>query len=575
MAKIDELNGAVDAERTIDIYGSQDGTTPINTLAVNMDTGEIVEILGADKGAASQLKFDIIDGKITSITDEHDTKLKWEMIGDYDYPLFLWEDENIFTDEVKQTFLHLPDAERPQFVVEVFDAFYRKNIEFANFIRVRIYKDPTLLLDFYQSIKKSDFKKCGIEDKGRFKILQARLKEAEIEIARRPMDPDKLNTIWPVLRIRESLLTESELAALYYLKNPKATGTELAEILEEVPETYNIPFGNYLFATADLMAHIAAKRDLYYEVTKGGRRKSDRHKQVSVRTLQKGYEVTQTKKGEVTSIAVLNKDLIKSTAAMKLFIFLLAKANQQHFSPIITFSLQELVNNGMYSHIENARQGFKNHIAAVQSLQIAGEMKKGKRNIKQHGGVLFYNHEIDNNIVKVSVNENFDIEFLASYYTKLPAWAWSLSNNAFELLLYIFMKARAERNAKFNVSLSIVREKLALPTKEEYTEKNKKWKPAQYVKEPITAAVQNIIDVAKQNQDENIVIEPHYVINDRDLEEWLNGFIAVQISGDYSEIFESITQKRTKLIEANTRRKEEARAAAEAKKEAEKNQISQ
>ena len=567
MAIKDEFTGEIIDERTIDIYGVKDDEKPIATIAIDMKNGEVIESLGA----ASQLKFDISDGEIVSITDDSNTNLKWEMVGEYDYPVFLWEDKNIFTDEVKQTFLHLPENERPQFVVELFDAFYRKNVEFANFIRVRIYKDPTELLDFYNSIKKSDFKKCGIEEKGRFKIMQGRIKEAEIEIARRPMDPAKLNTIWPVLRIRESLFTESELAALYYLKNPRTSGTELAEILEEAPAIYNIPFGNYLFATADIMAHVAAKRDLYYEVTKGGRRKSDRHKQISVRPLQNGYEVTQQKKGEITSIAVLNKDLLKSTAAMKLFIFLLAKANQQHFNPIITFSLQELVSNGMYSHIENARQGFKNHIAAVQSLQIAGEMKKGKRYIKQHGGVLFYNHEIDNNVVKVSVNENFDIEFLASYYTKLPAWAWSLSNNAFELLLYVFMKARAERNAVFNVSLSIIREKLALPTKEEYIEKGKKWKPAQYVKEPITAAVQNIIDVAQLNQDANIVITPHYIINDRDLEEWLNGFIAVQISGEYSEIFESITEKRTKIIEANTRRKEEARAAVEAKKEAEKN----
>ena len=151
MAIKDEFTGEIIDERTIDIYGIKDDEKPIATIAIDMKNGEVIESLGA----ASQLKFDISDGEIVSITDDSNTNLKWEMVGEYDYPVFLWEDKNIFTDEVKQTFLHLPENERPQFVVELFDAFYRKNVEFANFIRVRIYKDPTELLDFYNSIKTS------------------------------------------------------------------------------------------------------------------------------------------------------------------------------------------------------------------------------------------------------------------------------------------------------------------------------------------------------------------------------------------------------------------------------------
>ena len=521
--------------------------------------------------SSTQLKFDINDDGIIDITDDELT-IDF-MSGDPDYdgitPVYIWADPVIFDAETKAAFLQLPQSERPRFVIEALEKFYKNNIEYANFSRVKIYKDPIILLELFQSIKKSDFKKCGIVNNGRFEEMQHRIKDAEIDIARTPIDINKLTTIWPILRIRE-LFTESEMAALYYLKNPKATGAELTEMLEELPAMYNLPFGNYLFAAADLMAHVAAQRDLYFEVTKGGRKKSDRNKQLMVRPVQNGYEVTQKKKGETTITTVLNKDLIKSTAAMKLFIFLLVKANQQNFNPIITFSLQELVNIGMYNHINNARNGFKNHIAAVQSLQLAGEMKKGKRYIRQQGGVLFYNHEIDNNIVKVSVNENFDIEYLTSYYTLLPAWAWSLSDNAFELLLYIFMKSRTEKKSNFNVSFSIIREKLALPTKAEYDEKNKKWKPAQYVKEPITAAVQNIVDVIEQNQDNNIIVEPHYIINDKSLEEWLKGYIAVTIKGEYNENIKAIKDKQTKIIEANTRRKEEAIAAAEAKKETEK-----
>ena len=568
MAIKDEYTGEIIDERTIDIYGDKDSTTPTNTLAVNMDTGEIVEILGADKGAASQLKFDIIDGKITSITDDNDTKLKWEMVGDYDYPLFLWEDENIFTDEVKQTFLHLPDAERPQFVVEVFDAFYRKNVEFANFIRVKAYKDPGALLSFYQSIKKSDFKKCDIEDKGRFKIMQQRIKEAEIEIARRPMDPAKLNTIWPVLRIREALLTESELAALYYLKYPR-TENALTEILEDTTADY-LPFAPYLFLMNDAIAHAAAKRNFTYDVTKGGRKKSDRTKSLEVVPVKKGFEITQRKKGESATITILNKDLIQSTSAFKLYVFLLIKAAQQNFNPVIYFSLQELVDRGMYSNITNARQGFKNHIAADQSLQIAGEMKKGRRYVKQSGRVLFTGYDIDQNGVKVQVNDDFDLEVIASYYAMLPAWVFSINNNSFAILLYAFMKARTERSNKVNISLSIIREKLSLPTREEYAAKGKKFKAGQYVKTPIIEAIDGIKTAIDINKDDNIKLKDHYIINDQNLDEWLKGYITIELTGDYSVSFNQIREKQIKIIEANTRRKEEARAMIEAKKEAEK-----
>lgn len=573
MAIKDKITGALlDDERIVDIYDGN-SNKPTNTVAVNMDTGEVIEVLGENKGVTRQLIFDITDGEITSITDEKETKIKWEMIGEYDYPAFIWDDKNIFTDEVKQTFLHLPESERPQFVVEVFDAFYRKNIEFANFIRGKAYKDPGALLSFYQSIKKSDFKKCGIEEKGRFKILQQRIKEAEIETARRPMDPAKLNTIWPVLRIRESLLTESELAALYYLKFPR-TENALTEILEETSADY-LPFAPYLFLMNDAIAHAAAKRNFTYDVTKGGRKKSDRTKSLEVVPVKKGFEVTQRKKGESATITILNKDLIQSTSAFKLYVFLLIKAAQQNFNPVIYFSLQELVDRGMYSNITNARQGFKNHIAAVQSLQIAGEMKKGRRYVKQSGRVLFTGYDIDQNGVKVQVNDDFDLEVIASYYALLPAWVFSINNNSFAILLYAFMKARTERNDKINISLSIIREKLSLPTREEYAAKGKKFKAGQYVKNPIIEAIDGIKTAIDANKDNNISIKEHFIINDQNLDEWLKGYITIELKGDYSEKFNEIRERQIKIIEANTERKEAARAMVEAQKEAEKDKKSE
>lgn len=488
-------------------------------------------------------------------------------------PMYQWSDQLIFNEENKAAFLNLPADEKPQFIIELMAAFYRKNPEFATFDSITIYKDPMQLLEFFQRVKKAHFKKCNIPDKGRFKEMQRRIEAAEIAIANDPItatraDDMKLTQIWPILRIR-NIFTVSELAALYYLQNPR---TENA--IEEITD-YAVPIGQYLYLADYTLVHAAVQRNFKYDLTTSGKKKSDRNKALTVKAVKNGFEVTETKKGSVNSITIINKDLIQSTAAMKLFVFLLAKANQQNFNPTIHFQLQELVNIGWYNHINNARTGFKTHIAAVQSLQMAGEIKKGKRNVKQEGGVLFYNHKIDQNGVTVWVNENFNLEYLASYYTVLPSWSWALNNNAFEILLYIFMKSRTERTDNFNLSFAIIRERLALPTKEEYTEKGEKWKPGQYVKKPIIDTVENLKTAIEINSDKNIKIEPHYIVNDKELDEWLKGYITITISGEYSDKLKEIQKKQNKIIAANTERKEAARAMVEAQKEAENNKKSE
>lgn len=491
---------------------------------------------------------------------------------DGNIPKYIWFDNKLFDNETREKYLSLPRSERTSFVINLLDQFYRKNPEYTNFIKLKIYQDPMLLLDFMKRIKKSHFKKCDVKEIGRFADLQTRIKEAEKELERRPIDFSKLSTMWPIFRLRD-LFTESELAAFYYLQNPR-TETALEELISDYSDIYNLPFGSWLFPAAEAIAHAAANRG-FYDLTPTGKKKNDRHKAVEIRPVKNGYELIMSKKGSTNAVTILNKDLIQSTAAMKLFCFLLAKAAQQNFNPVIYFSLQELVNIGMYSNITNARAGFKNHILAVQSLQIAGEMKKGKRNVKQSGRVIFTGYDIDQNGVKVQFNEDFDIEFLASYYTMLPAWSWTLSNNAFEILLFAFMRSRTERSNHFNISLQLIRDKLVLPTKEEYAAKGKKFNAGQFVKKPIIAAIDDILNAIDTNKDGNIKVNPHYTINDKSLDEWLNGYIEVTITGNYAETLKEIRSNQTKIIEANTRRKEAARAMVEAQKEAEKNKKSE
>lgn len=501
----------------------------------------------------------------------------YEQFDNYNYfadeyntiPTYIWRDPEIFSDEEKAKLQSLPAYERADFVIEAINKFYLDNPEYSIFAHETIYKDPLKLLEFFQNIKKSHLKKAGV-DSNIYADLQKELEKVEKHIANNPIDYNniKFSHICPILRLREPF-TESQLAKLYYIQNPKEENF-ITDILSDDHDFY-LPFGPWLPLTSSAIGHAAARRNFKYEVTKTGKKRNDRSKELIVNPTAGGFELIQRSKSSYSSITIINKDLIQSATALKLFVFLLAKAAQQSFKPIISFSLQELVNIGMYTNTANARAGFKKQILAVQSLQIAGEIKKGKREIKQKGGVLFYQYDIDNNIVKVWVNENFYIEFLASYYTYLPRWAFELNNNAFRILLDIYEKARIEKKTTFNISLATIRDKLTLPTKEEYADKGKKWKPAQYVKQPITEAIEAIEAAIEANKDNTISISKHYIINDQNLDEWLNGYITVNLTGDYSEKLKLIKEKQQQIVDRNVKKKE----AAEAAKEQQKNEKTQ
>ena len=484
------------------------------------------------------------------------------------YDNFIFADPIIFTDEARATFLELPDTERTKYLMGLIDKFYASNAEYANFMRVQIYKEPLLLLDYFRKIKKSHFKKCNVTDKGRFTELQKRIEAAEIAIARNPINYDdiKLAQIWPVLRIRD-IFTESELAAFYYLQNPRNENTS-TELITGISDYYTFGFSAWLFPTNEAIQHAAADRG-FYDLTATGKKKNDRHKAVSLNQLDNGFEYEQSKKGSIATVRIINKDLVKSTATIKMFIFILAKATQQNFNPTCIFSLKELVNLNWYSSISNARAGVEQLLPGVQSLQIGAKLKKGKKYINQDNAVLFPYYRITNNIVEVDLNEKFDFAALCYQYAIVPAWAFSLNNNAFYLIYYIFTRLRAERSNKLKLKLSLIRDQMALPTREEYKRKNKSFKPERYVKEPIIKVIEEIEAAIEQKQIKNITIKKHFLIDAKNLEEWLlNGYIEVEIIGEYADKLKEIQENQTKIIEANTRRKEAARALVEAQKEA-------
>ena len=181
----------------------------------------------------TQLKFDFQDGEPLSVIDE-DLTVDY-MTGNPDYdgttPIWIYADPVIFDEETKALFLSLPMAERPRFTNDVKERFYSERPEYNEFARRTIYNQPLELLKLFKSLTADDFAALEIGNaEVRFGQLQERIARAEAAIEKTPVDPAKVSTVWPILSMREMFL-ESEIAAFYYLKNPRVSSRELAKEL--------------------------------------------------------------------------------------------------------------------------------------------------------------------------------------------------------------------------------------------------------------------------------------------------------------------------------------------------------
>ena len=316
--------------------------------------------------------------------------------------------------------------------------------------------------------------------------------------------------------------------------------------------------------------------------SKGGRvvTGNPRNRHEKVTTYKKGdalrfvRENKQTGSSVIVEIDQADKYLSKTSKTFtKVLLFTLQKMTDQHFPLEVGFHLQELVSLGMYSTTSNAARAVKDFFAQQKLTTLSGVVKKGRKTVKEEGGVLFYHYKLDNGYVTLSVNENFNMEFIANYFTVFPRFAYALSNNAFSLVRYIFFLARQNTQSikttgTFRISLDAVRDNLGLPSIAEV--KNRKYK--QYIIDPIEKAIEEI-ETALQNVPEaegcKFTITP-YTEDTGNISKWLEGYLEIGLNGEFAETFIRIATKAETERDQRERlkQKELARIAARAEAKA-------
>lgn len=292
--------------------------------------------------------------------------------------------------------------------------------------------------------------------------------------------------------------------------------------------------------------------------SKGGRIVQDnpanRHEEITAQ--HHGDKVTFTRKNKqngttaIVEIDQADKYLSKTNKTFtRVLLFTLQKMTAQNFPLEVGFSLQEMVDLGMYATTSNAGRAVKDFFAQQKLTTLSGTVKKGKKTVKEEGGVLFYHYRLENGFVKLSVNENFNMEFIANYFTVFPRFAYSLSNNAFSLVRYIFFLARQNTQAikdkgTFTISLEAVRDNLGLPAPDEV--KNRKYR--QHIIDPIEAAIDEIeikLQTVPEAKEYGFTITP-YGTETKNINKWLQGYLEIGLKGDFAETFVRLATKAEK-----------------------------
>ena len=275
--------------------------------------------------------------------------------------------------------------------------------------------------------------------------------------------------------------------------------------------------------------------------------------------------------GTVKMMVELNDIHVMNKMGKKLLTLAMIKANEQclHNGQLtrdyVSFPLQELIDCGLYSSLNSARNGFETGTSALTSMKIKGKIRKTKKSAAEIYAleVPFTGAKIKNGQCFIYLNNRIDWNFFTQYFTKIPPYYFRLSNRASDLLYYIFYLARQHTNeiaekGYFTVSFQAIHSLLQLP--DPLTARN----PQRDIKEAIENAVTEI-ETEQNAAYANKELSFELVYSEQaGISEYLdNGYLKISLSGTFAEFF--IEQSHTRESKIDREEKKQARIEEKAK----------
>ena len=349
------------------------------------------------------------------------------------------------------------------------------------------------------------------------------------------------------------------------------TAIELEDEEKKLNKFYNVPSSP---ATDTILKVMGTGSDIN---SLPARNRNVNHNR-TIEVYQDGQKRQIVVAGETSTITLELSDIDKligtNKQAKKMFILSLIKTNEQAFSDgsmrrnFVQFPLQELIDIGYYSRPQSARKGFNDAMDVLTSLKVKGTLKKGKKNTIEQSAieVLFTGANIKKGTCTIFLNERINWGFVSSFYTVLPRYYFRLSNRASDLLYYIFYIARQrtkdiESRGYFTMSMRAIQERLNLPS--EIGNAN----PDRTIKKPREDAVE-AIDEASNDHEFNIELHDK---EGAPIASYLsNGYLKIELKGEYAKDFIALSKEKAKQIEKHEKKKEEIIEKAIIKKVADK-----
>lgn len=315
-------------------------------------------------------------------------------------------------------------------------------------------------------------------------------------------------------------------------------------------------------ALDEIMRMLASRGDPTRSVAKRGGRVMDLRNIRTVEVEGKNSKV----KIEVSDIDKLEGS---NAGTKKMFVYLLETISSQAFhygtlhKDYITFSINDLVQRGLYSTYQSAARGFKEAMKALTSFKVQGSITKGKNNtiVQSAIAVLFTGGEQKNGVCTVYLNDRIDWGFAIPFQMGLPTYYYKLKNKPSDLLYLIFFLARQnaeeiKSSGSFTISTRVIQDRLNLPSEKDTHDARRD------IIDVIDSAIQAI---EEENENPNFtmtmeLLPGHGDITDCSVFDYLEyGRLRIAFKQEYAsqffEIAEKTKERKKKAAELNEAQK--------------------
>lgn len=284
------------------------------------------------------------------------------------------------------------------------------------------------------------------------------------------------------------------------------------------------------------------RRDKYGDVTY-----SLTYPEVKGKKQRPGYEI---------KIANYKKVVTKQDQSTKKVLnYILVLYNEQK-SDTLHFTLQDIVDLGMFGNKDSARRGLNKGVGKLTEVHLTTTVMVNGKPETRYFQFIKEAEIADKSFIEVSP---ILFDNLSLYYRAMPTWGWGLNSKPYDLLDYIYIRARQSinsirENGTFNISVQAISEHLGQKLPKETH------RISQQIVDPIIDAIEKIEEAQRKHKMEvgnsiYLGINPNYPDDYKSAHDYyLRGYVTITLDEYTRKNLTDLGQKRDKKKKTKAKR---------------------